>query len=104
MASAGTSTSALDLQGSWPSVYLAIPTMTSNTQINIQASDSLAGTYRRLKHPTLNSSTVGTNEFAIVSGATNCIVPIPDSLRFIKVETTATVDNGCTFKILCGTV
>lgn len=104
MTSGATLTSAIDLQGGWINAYLVIPTMTSNTQIAIQTSDKETGTFRRVKHPTINSSTVATNDYIIASSATNCVVAIPGGLRYVKVETTATVDAGATFQILCGGV
>lgn len=102
MASAGTLTAQVDLANAGSlGTYLEIPTMTSNSQVHIQAAIADSGTFRRIYHPTLNSSTVGTNVFAIVSGATNCVVPIPNGLRYMKIETTATIDNGCLFRIIC---
>ena len=101
MVSAATLSPAFDLQRGWSSVYLVIPTMNSNTQLHIQGCESATGTFRRVKHPSINSSTITTNDFAIASSATNRIVPIPNGLRFLKVEATATVDNGATFKIIC---
>ena len=102
MASGGTLTSQIDLSRAWNTVYLVVASMNSNTQLHIQGSDSNGGTFRRLYHPTLNSSTVGTNVFAIASAMSNGIVPIPNSVRFLKVESTATVDDGCTYKMICG--
>lgn len=105
MASAATLTSELDLSGAWNTVYLEVPTMTSNTQLHIQgsyANSASGGSYRRIYHPPLNSSTVATNPFAIVSGATNCIVPIPGGVRFLKIESTATVNDGAIFRVFVG--
>jgi hypothetical protein len=102
MASFSTSTGEIDLGHSWSQVFLEIPTMTSNTQLHIKAAASSGGTYRRVRQPPLNSSTVGTNDFAIVSSATDCLVPIPSGLRYIKVEATATVSFTASFNIICG--
>ena len=107
MASGGTLSARADLQAGWQYCYLEIPTMTSNTQIHIQAlaaSDSnneATSVYRRVRHPPLNSSTVDTNVFAIASSATGCMVPIPNGFRYLKIETTATVNDGCLFRIVC---
>lgn len=104
MASAGTLTSEVDVGRIYGSVYLEIPTMNSNTQIHIQAAYATSangGVYRRLTHPMINSSTVGTNDFAITSGVTSRMVPIPNGFQYYKVESTATVDNGCVFRIIC---
>jgi len=102
VASFATSSSEVDLGCSWGQVYLEIPTMTSNTQVHIQGASETGGTFRRVKQPPLNSSTVGTNDFAIHSSATNCLVPIPSGLRFLKVETSAVVSFTAAFKIICG--
>jgi hypothetical protein len=102
MASFSTLTGEIDLGHAWSQVFLEIPSMISNTQLHIQAAYTSGGTYRRVKQPPLNSSTVGTNDFAIVSGATNCMVPIPSGLRYIKVEATATVSFTASFNVICG--
>ena len=96
------SDSEVDLGRVWQSVYLEIPTMTSNTQLHIQAAAASGGEFRRVYHPSLNSSTVGVNPFAITSSVTNSIVPIPSGFRYIKVETTAVVSFSAGFNIICG--
>lgn len=102
MASGATLTSELNLSRGYESMYLMVPSMTSNTQLHIQTSDSLGGTYRRVKLPVINSSTVAAPvDFNIHSAATNCFVPLPFGLQYIKVETTATVDGGTVFKVIC---
>lgn len=103
MASGGTLTSAYDLGRMWQSVWLAVPSMTSNSQVQIQGSHD-GTTFRRVMHPPINSSTVGVNVFAISSAATNSIVPIPNGFQYLKVETTATVDSGCEFVVICSDV
>ena len=104
MSSGGTLTSEVDFGNrQWEKVYLAVPSMASNTQLHIQVCTESGGTYRRVKHPMINSSTVSTpNDFAIASAATNCYVPIPNGFRFLKIESTATVDGGASFKMVCG--
>lgn len=99
-ASGATSSSQIKMDRSFNGVYLVVPTMTSNTEMYIQGSDD-GTTFRRVFHPSINSSTVSTNKFAIVSGATNCIVPVPNGLKYYIIETSATVDSGCTFKLIC---
>lgn len=101
MASAGTLTSQIDLGAGWSQAYLEIPSMTSNTQIYIRGASTDGGTFRRVKHPSINSSTVTTNDFVIQSTATNCFVPMPAGVRFVKIETEVTVNDGCVFKIVC---
>lgn len=99
MTSAGTSTSEIDLGGAWTQVYLEIPTLTSNSAHLIQAARATGGTFRRIRHPPINSATIATNEYVIASAATNTWVPIPGGHRFIKVETTATVDDGAIYRV-----
>ena len=102
MSSGGTSTSALDAGRSWDKAYIKIPTMTSAGQVFIQAAETASSTFVRIYQPTINSSTVGTNVFTILSGVTQALVPIPNGLRFYKVETDATVVGGCTYYLLFG--
>lgn len=101
MASAGSLTSQLDLGGrTWNSVYLRVPTMTSNSAILIQGSVDNS-TYSVIKHPPINSATVATNDYTIASAATNVWVPIPNAFRYIKIVVTAGADSGQAFTVLC---
>lgn len=102
MTSGATLTSEVKLSRSWQNMLLVIPSMTSNSEVRLQVSDTSGGTYRQLMHPAINSSTVGTNIYKIASSATNCAVPIPAGYQYIKIETTATVDSGTVFKVICG--
>lgn len=102
MASAGTLTGEIDLGGAWYSVYLEIPTLTSNTQHHIQVANTSGGTYRRIYHAPINSATSSSNVFAISSGVTNGVVPIPGGIRYIKIETTATVNDGAVYRVFAG--
>lgn len=97
-----TSSSEVDLGRAFPTAYLVIPTMTSNTAIHIQGCEESGGTFRRVYHPSINSSTVTTNVFTIASATTNAIVPIPNALRYLKVETTATISFTAAFRVICG--
>lgn len=98
MASAGTLTSELDLGRAWKKVYLD-PTGAAS-EVRIQAAISAGGTYRQLYHPSINSSTVGANIFKIPSAVSGGLIEIPAGLRYIKVETTATVANGLVFTLI----
>ena len=101
MASAGTLTSQLNLGGrAWQTVYLKVPTMASNSAVRIHGSSDNS-TFQIIKHPPINSATVATNDYTIASTATNTWVPIPNAFRYLKIETTATVDNGAEFVVLC---
>jgi hypothetical protein len=102
MASGGTLTSAYDLGGWYKTLYLEIKSMPSNSALLIQSSRTVDGTYRRVYHPTINSSTVGTNPYTVSSAATSAIVPIPGVHRYLKIEATMAVDNGTTFNIIYG--
>lgn len=101
MASGATLTGMFDLSNHGTVAnYLVVPTMNSNSQLHIQASED-GTTFRRIYHPSINSSTVGANLFAIPSSVTNSIIPIPNGFQYLKIEATATVDNGALFKIIC---
>lgn len=104
MASAGTLTGEINLSTqAWTTVYLEVPTLTSNTQLHLKAANSTGGTFRRVKHPAVNTSSVQCNDYSIASAATGVLVPLPAGLRFIKIESTATVDDGCVFRVICST-
>jgi hypothetical protein len=80
---------ALDLGQAWDAAYLVINSMTSNSQHFLRASPTLAGTYSRVKYASVGTSSVQTNDWAVASAASSAIVPIPQGLRYIKVETSA---------------
>lgn len=101
MASAGTLSSEADLGHACQYAYLEIISMTSNSQHHIQAAASTGGTYRRVKLQPV-SATVQTVDWAVASAASTAFVPLPPGLQYVKVETTATVDNGCNYRIVCG--
>lgn len=80
------------------SAYLEIPTMTSNSALNILAAASLSGNYRQVYHPAVNSSVAEANPFQIASSVSG-FIPIPNGLRFVKVQATASVSFSASFKI-----
>lgn len=94
-------TNELDLGRVWNKVYLD-PTNAA-AEVRLQSTDALGGTYRQVYHPAINSSTVGANIFKIPSSVSGGIIELPAGLRFIKVETTAAIGNGTTFKVICST-
>lgn len=98
MASGATLTGSLDLGRAYGKVYLD-PTGAAS-EVRIQAAAASGGTFRQVYHPSINSSTVGANMFKIPSSVSGGLIEIPNGLRFIKVETTATVDNGATFTLI----
>lgn len=101
MASAGTLSSEADLKQSWQTVYLEIPSMTSNSQIHLQAARTSGGTYRRVVLPLLTTASIQTLTFSVQSTSTSRMVLIPPGLQYLKVETTATCDSGETFRFIC---
>jgi hypothetical protein len=102
MVSGNTSTTEVALGRVYEAVYLAIPSMTSQTQIHVTVCDVSGGTYRRVVHPLINTTTAAAPpDFTIVSSVTNRVVPIPNGFKFMKIETTMAVVDGCSFKIIC---
>ncbi len=98
-AAAASLTTAVDVGTQrYENVYLEIPTMTSNSQLHILAAATLAGTYRAVYHPAINSATSSLNKFAVSSGVSG-LIPIPNGLRFMKVQSTASVSFSAEFKI-----
>ncbi len=103
MASGGSLTSAIDLQRGFPSVYIQISSTPSGSEYRFRASDTLAGVYSTVYHPSLNSSTVGVNPYVIPSSVTGVLIPIPaGGFRFLKIYATAAMDNGAVYKLYCG--
>jgi hypothetical protein len=101
VSSFSTTSGEVELGRAWHSVYLEIPSMTSNSEIHIYGANESGGEFRRIYHPSLNSSTVGTNGFAVASAVSNGIVPIPAGTRYVKVATTATISFTAAFQIIC---
>jgi len=101
IASAATLSAALNLQRTFKRCYLEVGSLTSNSNIHLQAAASESGTYRRVVSPVVNTATVGHNTFTIGSAATGRIHELPPGLQWIKIETTATMDSGESFKVLC---
>lgn len=101
IASASTSSSGIDLGGSYNRVMIGIPTMTSATDIFFRASEAIDGTYRRIYHrPKVDSTTPTPVQFD--SSVTNCFVPIDVAAQFFQIAyTSATTDTSQTFKIIC---
>lgn len=100
IASAATLSSEFDVGRSWKRVYLETTSMTSNSQIHIQAAATSGGTYRRVKIHDPGSATVSV-DFAVASAATSHMMPVPTGFRYYKVETTATMDSGQSFNLVC---
>lgn len=100
MPSGGTSTSGVELARAWKYIYLEIPTMTSNTEMYVNGS-GLDTTYRPIYHALPAITFPVAIRFVINSALTNAFVPVPNGIRYLKVETSATVDDGCIFRVVC---
>lgn len=106
----GASTVTATLDGAWVYVYLQIPTMnagysTNSSPVWIQGSTD-GTTYFRVSNVETNTSTVGANDFSIVSGASQRIVPLPNlGLKYMAVEISgAATGAGASpspFKFIC---
>lgn len=101
IASADTISAEIDLGRAFSSVYLEIISMTSNSEINIEAAYASGGTYRKVRHPVVNSSAAQCHIFAIPSSVTNAMVAIPSGFRFMKIHQTATADSGQAYRLIC---
>jgi hypothetical protein len=100
--SGATLSSSIDLQQGWSEVSLEIPSFSSGSNIYIQAAATESGTYSRVMFPPINSATVATNDFTIVSGLANRIIPVPTNYQFIKVElSTHQTDTTSSFNVIC---
>ena len=92
-------TSAVDIgEKQYNSAYLEIPTMTSNSALNVLAAATLDGTYRQVYHPAINTSTAEANAFQIASSVSG-LIPIPNGLQYLKIQATASVSFSASFKI-----
>ena len=101
IASAATSSSAIDLGGAYNRVMVGIPTMTSATDIFFRVSDTIDGTFRRIYHRSKVDSTTPT-AVQFNSSVTNCFVPVDIAARFFQIAyTSATTEASQTFKVLC---
>jgi hypothetical protein len=99
MASGGTLSSEINLAKSWRRAYIDVTG--ANSEVRFQAATESGGTFRQVYHPTINSATVANSIFKIPSATSGGMTEIPAGLQFLKVETTAAVANGNTFKIIC---
>lgn len=108
-ASGASQTSALTIPGNYLYCYLQVPSMTSgfgaDTRIMLQVSAD-GTTFYRYSNPETNTFIVGTNDFIIVSSATQRMVLLPNfCFQYVKVECTAVATAGIStqnaFKIIC---
>lgn len=101
IASAATSSSAIDLGGAYNRVMVGIPTMTSATDIFFRVCETSDGTFRRIYHEPIVSSTTPT-AVQFDSTVTNCYVPLNIAAQYFQIAyTSATTEASQTFKVLC---
>jgi hypothetical protein len=95
-----TNTGGIDLSRAWRNVYLEIPTMTSGTDLYLQASSNNS-TFRRV-FQRVNTATAQAAVVSIRSSVTNCLVDIPGGNRYVAIElSTAMTASTATFKLIC---
>lgn len=99
MASGTTLTAEIDLGRAWQRAW--IDTTGAASEVRFQVATVSGGTYRQVMLPAANTSTVQANIWKISSGASGSLIDAPTGVRFLKVETTASVANGLTFKVIC---
>lgn len=99
-------TSDFNLRRTWNSVFLEIPTMVSNSIIYIQAAagqdstGALSYLFRRVYHPMINSAAPTANLFQVNTGVTNCMIPIPNGFRHLKIETAESMAVAVQFRVV----
>lgn len=88
----------VDLGTSYDAYLIGVPSMPSGTDVYIQGSDAVDGTYRRIY---FNASTSTPSAVQIASSVSNAIVPINAKLpQFVKIElSTAATASTYVFKI-----
>lgn len=100
IASGATLSSEIDLTRCWTKVYID-PTGAAS-EVRFQAAVTQGGTYRQVYLPqSPSTSTVQTNIWKVASAISGGLIEAPAGLRYFKVETTATVANGATLKLIC---
>lgn len=89
-----------DVGGGYSEYQLAIPTMTSGTDIGFKVSPTVSGTYRTLY---LNQSLTSAPVIAkIGSGITQAVVGLPNLGQYFQVTlTTAMTETAAEFTVIC---
>lgn len=101
----GSLTAAYDTGRPWQNVYLVVPTMaayitTATCNIYIKASHD-GNTFFDVVFPPANSSTTGVVTFTLANSISQCVVPIPNALRHLKVQTAQNASTAVEFNIIC---
>lgn len=102
MASAD-SVAVFDTAEPWQQVYLQVPTMASNTAIDIYAGADSSNFYQ-VRQQVGNTTTVQAWSFVVAAsaGANGAIVPIPGGFQFYKIKATDSAPTAATvFKLIC---
>lgn len=104
ISSFATASSEVDLQRAFTHIAIEVPTMTSNTQLHIQAASESGGTFRRVAGVVVNTATVAAPDVAIPSSVTNRVVSVQFGVpvQYVKLETTAVISFSAAYKVLCG--
>lgn len=101
VASGATLSSEIKLKRNFEKVYLEITSIVSNSQHWIQAAEKEGGTFVRICHPVVNTSTIAANnDFVIHSSVTNRLLPLPNGFVSYKIERSATADDGQAYVIV----
>lgn len=106
IASGGSITGSLDLTRTWSYVYLQVPTMTAyvaTSTCNIYVYGSTNGSnFFQFAYPPQNTSTTGFVTFTLANSISQCIVPIPNACRYLKIQVGNTATAGVTFTVIAG--
>jgi hypothetical protein len=101
----GSLTASYDLGRAWPSVYLVVPTMaayitTATCNIYVKASADNS-TFFDVVFPPANSATTGVVTFTLANTISQCVVPIPNALQYLKVQVANNATAAVAFNIIC---
>ncbi len=101
----GSITSAYDLERSWPYVYLVVPPLsgsvsTATCNIYIYASSDNVNFYNVI-FPPLNTSTTAIVTFVLANSVSQCVVPVPNSLRYMQIQLGNTATASVRFDLIC---
>jgi hypothetical protein len=103
MASADSVISGWDLGRAFSKVYLQIPTMSSNSALDVYASVDGSSFYQ-IRKEAVSTSTVQAHSYIVAASAAanGGIVPLPGGFRYYKIQATDSAPTAATtFKIIC---
>lgn len=89
----------LDLSKPYNSVYIEIPTMTSQTAWSLSGSSD-GVIYRRI-NLVISSSTLQFASYTVGSAITGVMLDAPGGFQYYKIDTTAVVSFSAAFKLIC---